>query len=520
MQKKQAISYVRFSSFRQHGGSSVERQTAMIAEWLTRNPEYTLSSLKFEDLAKSGYHGDHIKAGGGFGKLLEAVKFGAIKDGDVVLVEAIDRTGRMDTVDMLDLLTPILKAGVSITTLDDGNSYNRASVNGSHIYMLMAKIQAANQYSEALSRRVTASYRIREEKARAGEQVKRWTPVWLTTEGEVIERIAIHIKEAFELYVSGVGKASIAVRMRETGVPELAKVSGPGVEGWLRNKTVIGYWNDIPNAYKAIIEPSLFYKAQIHAEKMKTKRPVKTAKNFLVGLVQCGACGKNYIMQNKDGVPHSMRCRTRQQLKSCVNSHIVPKPVLDAIYHYTSPGAARKAVEEQQMGVNAKEIINREAELMAISKRVENLAETVEKVGLLPEFLTKLQQAQSEREAAERDLTLLRKTVAPAANGWIQQGEIWRLEKEDPQRLAAMLRTVDYAITINPDGRITSSHSGPTYRYAGVDRREDSYILMAGEKRILVPKKDYPEYEPDEPDEPAESSWTEDDYEDLRRQHE
>ena len=163
MQKKQAISYVRFSSFRQHGGSSVERQNAMIAEWLTRHPDYELSSLKFEDLAKSGYHGDHIKAGGGFGKLLEAVKFGAIKDGDVVLVEAIDRTGRMDTVDMLDLLTPILKAGVSIITLDDGNSYNRASVNGSHIYMLMAKIQAANQYSEALSRRVTASYRIREE---------------------------------------------------------------------------------------------------------------------------------------------------------------------------------------------------------------------------------------------------------------------------------------------------------------------------------------------------------------------
>jgi hypothetical protein len=390
--------------------------------------------------------------------------------------------------------------------------------------MLMAKIQAANQYSEALSRRVTASYRIREEKARAGEQVKRWTPVWLTTEGEVIERIAVRVKEAFELYVSGMGKATIAVRMRETGEPELAKASGPGVEGWLRNKTVIGYWNDIPNAYTAIIDPSLFYKAQIHAEKMKTQRPAKTAKHFLVGLVRCGSCGKNYIMQNKFGVPHSLRCHTRQQLKSCVNSLTVPKPVLDAIYRYTSVKAADEAITQQQMGVNEKEIITHEAKLLELDRELENLVKMIRKLGFDDKSEGAYRQAQEERDAAQSALAILRATATtpsnPFAKYWQDKGKVWDLERDDPQRLAAMLRTVDYAITINADGRITSSHSDIVYKYAGVDRDEDKYKLMSGDKLILVPKKDYPEYEADQPDEPAESLWTDEDYEDLRRQYE
>jgi hypothetical protein len=103
---------------------------------------------------------------------------------------------------------------------------------------------------------------------------------------------------------------------------------------------------------------------------------------------------------------------------------------------------------------------------------------------------------------------------------WQEKGQVSDLERDDPQHLAAMLRTVDYAITVNADGRITSSHSDTVFRYAGVDRGEDKYKLMAGEKRILVPKRHLPECEPDAPDEPAESVWTEEDYEHLRRQYE
>lgn len=410
-----AISYKRFSSVRQSGNTSLERQTTMLVDWLQCNPDYTLSELNFQDLAKSGYHGDHIKEGGGFAKLLEAVKAGAVEEHDAVLVEDIDRVGRMDTVDMFSIITPILKAGVSIVTLSNGAVYNRASLQGSGIYLLVAQIQAANQYSESLSRRTKASYRIREQKAKAGEKVKRWTPVWLTTDGAVIDRIAKHVKTAFELYVAGVGKATISVRMRETGEPELATCSGPTVEGWLRNKTAIGYWNDIPNAYPAIIEPELFVLAQQRGKDAKTTRPSKTAKHMLVGLVKCGHCGGNYIMQNKDGRPHSMRCLNRQRLKAlgCDNTRTIPKPVLDHIRVNTSLAAVEAAFQRQQLTVNQKRILAIEGELETVGQKITALIQLVDGTGDLDEITAKIKELKAEREKLNAEHVLLERTESP-----------------------------------------------------------------------------------------------------------
>lgn len=539
MQKKQAISYVRFSSARQRDGSSVERQEAMIANWLTSHPNYAQSELNFKDLGRSGFHGQHIEEGGGFGKLLVAVEQGAIKSGDVVLVEALDRTGRLPPLQMLTkIISPILEAGVSIITLDDNTEYTKASVGGTQIFLLVAKIQAAHGYSETLSRRVAASYIKRRDNAKEdGVTPKRLTPVWLNSDGTVRDEIVPWIKTAFELYVSGMGKSTIAKRMRDSGVERLAKCSGPTVEGWLRNKAVIGKWETligtpehriIDDIYPVVIEPSLFYKAQTHAKDVKTKRPKKTAKHFLVGLVRCGHCGKNYIIQNKDGSPHSMRCRTRQVLKDCDNSHIVPKPVMDAIYRYTSARAANEAMTRQQMGVDEKEIAVQEGKLLELSRQFDNLAKTIRELGPEPEFMEAYKKAKAEREATENSLIILRSTIStPVGNYWHEKGEISDLERDDPQLLAAMLRTVDYSITVNPDGRITSSHSDSVYRYAGVDRAANQYKLMAGDELILVLKEqdaNRPDTEKFDPIEPVEvggeSMWDEADYESLRLQYE
>jgi len=533
-QKKQAISYVRFSDARQRVGSSVERQEKMIADWLALHPDYEVSQLRYKDLAKSGFHGEHIVAGGGFGDLLVAVQEGEIRAGDVVLVEAIDRAGRLAPMRMLKLIiSPILEAGVSIITLDDNTEYTEASLEGPQIFLLIAKIQAAHGYSKLLSERVSASYESRRKQAKEnGTTPKRMTPVWLNSDGTVIEEVVPWIKTAFELYVSGVGKTTIAKRLRESGVPALAKASGFGVGHWLKNQAVIGKWevlidtadyHVIDDVYPVIIEPSLFYKAQIRAEKMKTERPIKTARHFMVGLVKCGACGKNYIIQNKDGKPHSMRCITRANQQACSNSHIVPKPAIDAIYSYTSIAAALEAISNQQMGVNDKEIVTREAELHELSRKVASLLQTVDAVGFMPELAAKLKEAKSAREAAENALVILRSTVvAPQGSGWNEMGKLWTLEREDSQRLAAMLRGVGYAITVNPDGRITSSHTDIVYRYLGVDRKEDKYKLMANDKLMLVRKgsvEDYPYFEPFQEIE-GEATWDEADYENLRQQYE
>ncbi|PTT99232.1 recombinase family protein, partial [Pseudomonas sp. HMWF031] len=86
-----AIGYARFSSIKQGSGSSLERQQALIAKWLGENPEYKVYPKTFEDLGRSASKGDHLKHG--LGKLLQAIELKEIGDGDIILVEAIDRIG-------------------------------------------------------------------------------------------------------------------------------------------------------------------------------------------------------------------------------------------------------------------------------------------------------------------------------------------------------------------------------------------------------------------------------------------
>lgn len=519
-----AFSYARFSHSTQKKGSSLERQQTMVASWLAQKPDYTLSELTFQDLGKSGWKGDHIKEGGDFAKLLAAVDAGVIKKGDAVLVEAIDRTGRLPVLEMINkIVSPILQAGVSIVTLEDGTVFTETSLNeGGHIYILVGKIQAARQYSDNLSRRLTASYDSRRRLAKEGKTPKRTTPVWLTSEGVVLKEVADQIKLAFELYTSGLGKAVIAKRMRESGVAALLKTSGPGVEGWLRNEAAIGRWSG-SQVYEPIVDLSLYQLAQIEGEKRRTAPKGKTAAHFYVGLVKCGCCGHNFIMRTIKGVQVSMRCRKRQELNGCDNKKVIPREIIDAVYRYTSVPAALRVVAKDHSGVNEKEIIAAESKLLEISKQMQQLSAAIVTLGFIPEVQAKLQQTQEAREATERDLAVLKATVVyPAANSWIEQGKAWELERTDPQRLSAMLRSVGYTITIYPDGRLCSSESDTVYRYTGVDRKEDKYKLMQGNKALLVMKESSNDdglyFEPFQEFE-GEVAWDEADYENLRLQY-
>ncbi|MFJ4051559.1 recombinase family protein [Pseudomonas hunanensis] len=509
-----AFSYARFSSAIQKKGSSLERQQTMVANWFLRHPEYSLGEVTFQDLGKSGWKGEHIKEGGGFAELLAAVQAGLIQKGDAVLVEAIDRTGRLPVLDMLSIIvSPILRAGVSIVTLEDNLVFTEASLNeGGHIYILVGKIQAARQYSDNLSRRLTASYDSRRRLAKEGKTPKRHTPVWLTSEGDVIQPVAEQIKLAFELYTAGLGKAVIAKRMRESGVPALAKTSGPGVEGWLRNEAVIGRWNG-SEVYEPIVDLSRYQLAQIEGERRKTAPPTKTATHFYVGLVKCGSCGGNFIMRTIKGVQVSMRCRKRQELKGCDNKKVIPKVVIDAVYRYTSTPAVRKMVAHEHRGVNEKAIVAAEAKVLELSKGIEAMVRAFSEAMEIPEVAGRIQAMHAEREAAERELTLLKVTVERPPTNWRVQGRVDDLGRTDPQRLAAMLRSVGYTITIHPDGRLCTSESETVYRYAGVDRREDMYRLaVVGGKELLVSKiaeEEFDEWwEPDDGDEVIESTYT------------
>jgi len=480
-----AISYIRFSSSRQSTGTSRQRQQEAVTRWLVQHPDYSPSDLSFADLGKSGYHGEHIKLGGGWAKLLIAVEAGHIQSGDVVLVEAMDRTGRLPPLDMIDIIRPVLKAGVAIITLDDGNKFDEESLNGSQIYLLVAKIQAAHGYSKALSERTKASYEIRREKARRGEKIKRFAVAWLTTDGQLKQHLVPYVEQVFDLYISGVGKNAIANRLRESGVPELALLSGPTIDAWLQNKTAVGYWNDIPGVYPPVVTPEIFLQAQKRRQDLKTSPRSRTSKNFLVGLVKCGVCGANLIIHNKDGKPNNMRCLTHHRLKDagCSNKETIPYQVVHHLYLSSAPLWIDRALKVIQLTDNDKRKLNLNAERETLSAAIDRLVKLT-LMGHSDELETQYKLATERRSAIDTELDILNRKIdndiesksTSIFEGYESTLEYDRLAFHDPVQLSALLKQAGYSITLQPGRELHLAESNVPWIYAGVARKGNSTL--------------------------------------------
>lgn len=252
-----AIGYARFSSTKQGKGSSLDRQQELIAEWIDTNPSYSIYPKKFQDLGRSASKGDHLKHG--FGQLLEAIKLGEIREGDVILVEAIDRIGRLPETQMIALIHEIITAKVKIITLQDNTIYGPV-ITTEQIWSLVGKVQQAYLYSESLSKRLKSSYTNRENLAKNGIIPKRRTPIWLNTNGTLKPVISTAMKGAFEDALAGIGERRILKRLIRTH-DAFAKINPSTIRRWLTNKVAIGYWRDY-RIYPPIVSDELFYQVQ------------------------------------------------------------------------------------------------------------------------------------------------------------------------------------------------------------------------------------------------------------------
>ncbi len=168
---RRAISYIRFSSERQLKGDSVRRQSKLVTDWLDKNPEFYLdSSLSFKDLGKSAFSGKHLK--GGLGDFLTAIEKGLVKAGDTLLIESLDRLSRQDIDIASELLRRILRAGVDVVTLSDGEHYTRESLKDPLALIKSILImQRAHEESLRKSERVQAAWNRKKELISEGIKV-------------------------------------------------------------------------------------------------------------------------------------------------------------------------------------------------------------------------------------------------------------------------------------------------------------------------------------------------------------
>jgi DNA invertase Pin-like site-specific DNA recombinase len=471
------IPYIRFSSKKQAKGSSLKRQESMITDWLLRHPDYTLSTLRFEDLGRSGYSGDHLEYG--FGKLLAAIEAGAIKRGDCILIEAMDRAGRLPPRRMLTLLSRILDAGVSIVTLDDQMTYTQESTDGQYLFLLIAKMQQANQYSEALSRRIKGSYADRRTKAAAGVSVKRSTPVWLDKEGNLVESLAPFIIQAFEDYSIGLGERRIYDRIHDKH-PLLEKLNPSTIKRWMTNNTAIGYWGDIPNAHPAVISPELWYRVQKRIQEAPSIPKAAPSKHLLTGLVKCSHCQSNMIYKALKHSPHVMACgkRARFGVTGCENKTCLPVQLIDYIRRDSSFSYLESALAGQQLSQNEKDLLIVKGKIEDLGRQITTLANTLTIAGDIPEVQKKLIDLSGQRKALEDEAIILSRTDSTSHTHTpftLATLELGMLEN-DPLKLNTLLQSSGFVLWCNVEGEIAVGVGGD-YFYKYLKAADGRYVF-------------------------------------------
>ena len=472
-----AIPYIRFSSTKQQHGSSVARQQEAIGKWMLNHPDYTLSNLCFTDLGISGWSGEHSESGG-FSKLLVAIEAGAIKAGDCVLVEAMDRAGRLPPFEMVTLIGKVLNAGVLLVTLDDGMTYTQESANGQHLFLLVAKFQQANQYSEALSRRIKASYADRRTKAAAGLSVKRSTPVWIDKEGLLIESLAPFIVQVFEDYAIGLGERRIYDRIQGKH-PLLTKLNPSTIKRWMTNTTAIGMWGDIPDVHPPVISKELFYRVQ---RRLGTPSKPKAAptNHLLTGLVKCGVCNSNMIYKALSHSPHVMACGKRARFgagdKGCSNKTNWPVMLLEGIRLDTYIAAVQRGLLSTQASASEQKRIVLEGEINTLTKTIARLVALIA-IHDIPEVQASYSAAVNKREQLQYQLAAAISTPDHPSYDYAYNYANDLYAINDDQQLNALLQQAGYVITCI-DNTATVLESSPysnntteqLYIYKGVKR--------------------------------------------------
>lgn len=488
-----AYSYIRFSSDQQKHGASLERQKAAVAAWHVANPDYILSAASFQDLGFSGWKGEHLE--NAFGRLLAAVQNGVIQSGDVILVEAIDRAGRLPPDKMLNILTSITSAGVSLISLDDGITYDSNPARSNNLFLLVAKVQQAWQYSDALSRRVRDAYQRKRDKAARGEVVKRRTPVWLDGEGELVPEVVPFVVQAFEDYATGLGERRIHRRIVDhTDCPESLQKLSPGtVKKWFRNKTAIGYWGESPKVYPAVVSDELFYQVQKRLSEVYKAKPAASS-HFLGGLVKCARCGSNLARQHTKRSPATMICVKYIRLgrKGCDNNKSIPYSVLDYIRSQTTFAALQRAQQLNRLTSTEKRLVVVEGELADLIRQRDNALGLAIKYGETPALAAELESLVSRIRPLEVEKATL--ASAPAESTVDDAIELQEVLLDDDQaRLNALLQDAGYRMvcdgaSIQVEEPSLHHGEGPhVIQYLGVDRKRWLYRLTWDGEEVLLP---------------------------------
>lgn len=342
-----AYSYIRFSTPEQSRGDSLRRQTEKAASWCKERGIELDDTLR--DLGVSAYDGAN-RTTGALRSFLQLVESGKVVRGSYLVVESLDRISRETVMDAASRLFDLIRAGIIVVTLSDGQEYSEERLRTDWTPLLFSLIVMARAHEESRikSERVGEAWKQKKAAARSEKiPITKRCPEWLRVEGGkfvIDEERALIVYRIFEATIDGFGRRALSRRMNELGIPAFR-----GKNGWqissiakiLSSKAVLGEYqphagrhsarNRTPQGepilgyYPPIIKEEMFWQAQSAVASRQHGSAGRTGvrgAHILKGLAKCGECQSVMHISNKGPKPKGgvyLVCDNAKRKMGCEN---------------------------------------------------------------------------------------------------------------------------------------------------------------------------------------------------------
>lgn len=373
----------------------------------------TLDPSGFEDLGVSAFRGRNAEEGA-LGDFIYCVKEGLIESDSWLLVESLDRVSRNQVNDALELFLKILKLGITIVSLIDGQIYSKETTNkdrGIGLIISITQFIRAHEESLTKSTRIKAAW---SNKRKEGKVLTRVCPAWLryneiTGQFDVREEKANIVRLIFDEVLRGKGTPSIAVMLNQLGhkpIGTAAQWSAALVSHVIKNKSVYGLYypkkaiaDVIEDYYPAIITREVFDRVSSIIDDRsvnKTGGLRANITNLFSGKIFCALCGEKYRYVAKRGKYKYIQCVGAYNTGICkanrLNYDDLESTVMEAIgqivgySNYSPPDDGREAIKQS--------IVEKKSQI----DKLISLAMTMDIPGLVGDKISNLQNELKELE--------------------------------------------------------------------------------------------------------------------------
>lgn len=349
------IIYIRWSSAIQALGSSKARQKDICGRHAAAKGWNVIDTII--DDGVSAFSGMNVTSGE-LGKFIIDAEEGRWPNGVVLLTERLDRLSRQGFEDLFAWIKRATTAGVTVATQDGDESFAPGSkFETIDVIKILLKADLAHDESVNKANKLAAAWKLKRERVAGGEKfvMTRRAPAWVKVEGNpaafvlIPERAAI-VRRIFDETVAGLGKAIIAKRLNQEGVPTFGRAAGwhsSYIQKILSSPTVLGdmqpgrksrgtarvlVGDPIAGYYPSVVDADLV--ARAHRSMASRSRRVagrgRRLVNLFSGIAKCGACGERMTFRGKgervraDGERVNedfLVCDSYQRGRGCTNKH-------------------------------------------------------------------------------------------------------------------------------------------------------------------------------------------------------